>query len=609
MTQTFRLVMIWVLASAVAFALQLNSMSATYTPDGFVPVGNDSFYHARRIIDTARDPGALYEFDPHIHAPEGSLLTWPWGYDYAMGLLLRAGTELGLAGDPMKFLAYVPPFAVLGTVALTVAIGVALGLSVWSVLLLALCVAASPLTQGMHGIGSIDHHYAEYMVILAFMAGALRWLKAPESRPEAALCALVLGVGPAIHNGLFALQMPLLLAAGVCWLRGLRLPGDAVATFGLTLAGSTLLVLLPSMPFRQGMSEYYLLSWFHLYVALCTALVLGFFARFAVSTRSIAGLAALGAVLVVPLVRDLVLAGAFVGKEAKALETIQEARSVWSHYQERGFVGISAIYSSLIFLAPLTWVGCAYALLRTRDRRVVLVCGFALITLPLMLAQFRFQYYGSLGLYLPLILLADRASIVRGRRSWMVAITLLLAAAYYPALRYGLTGWRQLGNDVYYRMTRLAMPALAEACRRDPGIVLARNNEGHFIRYHTDCSVIANNFLLTEQHLEAVRRVGRLFAMSPQELIESAVPIKYVFVRARGVILIRSDGTIGLMPAKDARLVSDPLTDALLWSDPATVDDRYTLVSETMVPGGEYPYARIWKMEHRPPNRESGAAR
>ena len=497
MTQTFRLLLIWVFASAIAFALQLNSMSATYTPEGFVPVGNDSFYHARRIIDTARDPAAFYEFDPKIHAPEGSLLTWPWGYDYAMGMLLRAGTELGLAADPMKFLAYVPPFAVLATVGLTIMIGVALGLSWWSVLLLALCVASSPLTQGMHGIGSIDHHYAEYIVILAFMASALRWMREPESRAAAALVALVLGVGPAIHNGLFALQVPLLLAAGVCWLRGIRLAGGPVATFGTTLAGSTLLVLLPSLPFRLGMSEYYLLSWFHLYVALCTALVMAFFARFSVTARSIAGLVALAALLVAPLVRDLVLAGAFVGKEAEALETIQEARSVWSHYQERGFIGISAIYSSLVFLAPFTWAGCAYALLRTRDRRVVLVCGFALITLPLMLAQFRFQYYGSLGLYLPLILVADRASVGRGRKAWMVAITLLLVAAYYPALRYGLTGWRQLGNDVYYRMTRLAMPALAEACRRDPGIVLARNNEGHFIRYHTDCPVIANNFLLT----------------------------------------------------------------------------------------------------------------
>ena len=44
-----------------------------------------------------RGPGAFYEFDPKIHAPEGSLLTWPWGYDYAMAWLVRPALVLGIA--------------------------------------------------------------------------------------------------------------------------------------------------------------------------------------------------------------------------------------------------------------------------------------------------------------------------------------------------------------------------------------------------------------------------------------------------------------------------------------------------------------------------------
>lgn len=600
MTRTFRLLLIWVFAAALAFAAQLNWMSATYSADGFVPAGNDSFYHARRIIDTARDPGAFYEFDERIHAPEGSLLTWPWGYDYAMAMLLRVGSDLGLAADPVKFLAYVPPIAVLITIALSVAIATALGLRTWGVLTLALCVALSPLTQGLHGIGNIDHHFAEYMVILAFLASALRWMRRPDSRMAAAITAVVLGMGPAIHNGLFVLQVPLLLAVGFGWLRGVQVPVRSAAVFGFALIASTLIILLPSLPFRLGMAEYYLLSWFHLYVALCTALILGCWSRFAASARSIAGVVALAAILAAPLLRDLVLAGAFIGKEADALQGIQEARSVWTLYQQRGFVGVSYLYSALVFLAPAIWVGCAWALFRVRDLRYILVVIYALLVLPLLLAQFRFHYYGSIALYLPVLLLADQVSRLRSRQVTIAATVLLFATAYYPAVRHGLAGGYQLGNDLYYPMTRLAMPSLAQECARDPGIVLARPNEGHFIRYHTDCSVIANNFLLTDQHLEAVRRVGKLFDMTPEQLLDSGFPVKYVLVRARGVIMIKSDGSIDLVPAHEALKVSDPLTDALLWGDPARVPSRFKLVQEIKVPGGAYQYARIWKIDGGP---------
>jgi len=596
-TVTFRLLLIWIAASAVAFVIQLNWMSATYTPEGFVPVGNDAFYHARRIIDTARDPAGFYEFDSRIHAPEGSLLVWPWGYDFAMGMGLRAGASMGLAGDPMKFLAYVPPFAVLITIALVIAIARALGLSLFATFLLALCVALSPLTQGLHGIGSIDHHFAEYMVILALMASALSWMRNPDSAGAAAATAAVLGAGPAVHNGLFVLQVLLVATVAFLWARGQRLPGRTTSIFGMVLTGLTLAILLPSLPFRLGLFDFYLLSWFHLYVACGTAIVMSMLARTRATARAAVGLALLAVLLAVPLIGDALMAGSFVGKEAVALEHIKEAQSLWSHIQERGVSGVARIYSSLIYLAPIVWLACAYALFKVRDRRLVMVCIHALLTVPLMFAQFRFQYYGSLALYLPMLVLADRVSVNSQRRTWLIAAACLLGVAYYPAVRSGLAGRMELGNDVYYGMTRLAMPALAEACREEPGIVLARSNEGHYIRYHTECSVISNNFLLTEQHFEAVRRVGRMFDMSPQQLLDSGFPVKYVFVRARGVIQLNENGSTGLVRPDQAPVVSDTLTDALLWGDPALVPPSFKLLKEVKVPGGAYQYARIWKID------------
>jgi hypothetical protein len=598
-TRTFRLLLIWVFVSAAAFAIQLNWMSATYSPDGYVPVGNDAFYHARRIMDTAENPAGFYEFDKKIHAPEGSLLTWPWGYDYAMGMLLRAGNSLGLADDPMRFLAYIPPFAVLISIALVIGIARALELSLTSTLLLALCVALSPLTQGLHGIGSIDHHFAEYMVILATMASALQWFRRPESLPPAVCVGAILGLGPAIHNGLFVLQALVLASLGVAWLRGSRMPSRSTAAFGLSLIASTLLVLVPSLPFREGMFEFYLLSWFHLYVAGCTAIVALVLSRLKPEGRSLGVLAALALLLSLPIVHAVMQLGAFVGKDAEALQGIAEAQSVWALAEKRSAYGMAIIYSGLVFLTPAIWLGCIVTIFRTRDRRLLLVCVYAVLTLPLLLAQFRFHYYGSLALYLPLLLLTDRLAARSHRQTWIIVAAVALGLAYFPAVRYGIGAQYQLGNNTYYRMIRLAMPALAKACEEDPGIVLARSNDGHYIRFHTNCSVIADNFLLTEQHFAAVRRVNKMFEMSPAELLESGEPVKYIFVRARGILVQKNDGTIDAVPRTEATRVSDPLSDALLWGDPATVPKGLTLVSEIQVPGRSYPFARIWKIDKR----------
>ncbi len=37
--------------------------------------------------------------------------------------------------------------------------------------------------------------------------------------------------------------------------------------------------------------------------------------------------------------------------------------------------------------------------------------------------------------------------------------------------------------------------------------------DGHYIRFHTDCSVIANNFLVTPQHEQKYMEASRLLSM------------------------------------------------------------------------------------------------
>src|SRR5687767_14341670 len=92
---------IWAAISVVAVVSCSLNLAAAHIGSEYFPVGHDGFYHARRILDTVANPAGFYEFDPKIHAPEGSLLVWPWGYDYLMAIVVRVGLALGLSAEPI----------------------------------------------------------------------------------------------------------------------------------------------------------------------------------------------------------------------------------------------------------------------------------------------------------------------------------------------------------------------------------------------------------------------------------------------------------------------------------------------------------------------------
>jgi hypothetical protein len=219
-----------------------------------------------------------------------------------------------------------------------------------------------------------------------------------------------------------------------------------------------------------------------------------------------------------------------------------------------------------------------------------------------MLAQFRFYYYGSIAMTLLPLLVVESLWQHRKTSKWMlsgaVGLVILLVAAYVPAVQRAVASESTPGRDPYFVLTRLAMPALARACKEDPGIVLAKNNDGHYIRYYTDCSVISNNFLIAPADMRAFYSIAQLFSETPAEVSKSPIPIKYILVRARGSIAMRANGSgYMIVDREDARHVSDRLTDALLWSEPTSVDPSFELVAEIPAPTKDYPYARIWKVK------------
>jgi hypothetical protein len=279
----------WLLASLIAVLFALDRESAILG-DHWLPRGNDSFYHAQRILDAAVGTRGFYQFDERLHVPDGSWISWPWAYDYLMAKATQLALWITPSLDPMAFIAYVPVAWIFVNAALFLAAARASGLSREMQALAMFGFAFSPLTQLLHWIGMVDHHYVEHTFVLLCAWLGLRWFGGPGTWGRPAALGVTLGLATAFHNGLFILQLFPLTAVLVLWLRRSTPPAAELRVFGVALVAATLLGLLPSEPFREGMFEFGLHSWFHLYAAACTALAMAFMAWRSASRRTVGAL-------------------------------------------------------------------------------------------------------------------------------------------------------------------------------------------------------------------------------------------------------------------------------------------------------------------------------
>ena len=345
----------WLPIALIAVAMCGLRWPSAHLVDEYLPFGNDSFYHARRILDTVANPAGFYEFDAKIHAPEGSLLTWPWGYDFGMAMIVKALVALGVPAPPIAILIWLPVAFVPVSIGLIMLIARRLGLAAPLVGIAGLATALLPLTQNLYGVGLIDHHFAEHIFVLATIACGLRRFARPDDTPAAVALGVVLGAATTIHNGLFILQLPVLATMFGLWTQGKRMPIRTTLHFAAALVLTQLAVLIPSLPFRLGLFEFYTLSWFHLYVAAGSAVAALALSYLAPSTRSFAVLTGVSLVLLLPLARQFLIAGAFLGGTITRLDTIVEMRPVMLMASSpTGRQALTMGYSALLWLVPLT---------------------------------------------------------------------------------------------------------------------------------------------------------------------------------------------------------------------------------------------------------------
>ena len=132
MSRQAQLLLLWAVCSLIAALAAMQFTSAAYEDRSgtWVPVTNDSFYHARRILDAAESPAGLAQFDEKMHVPEGSWINWPWAYDWPMALALRIWQRINPGSDAMAFITHVPVYWIFVNAALLLGICVALGLAI-----------------------------------------------------------------------------------------------------------------------------------------------------------------------------------------------------------------------------------------------------------------------------------------------------------------------------------------------------------------------------------------------------------------------------------------------------------------------------------------------
>jgi hypothetical protein len=594
-----KLIALWLLLGAIAAAVCSLGWPQAHFGDELLPVSIDSWYHARRILDTVADPAAFYQFDPKIHAPEGSLLVWPWGYDYAMAWLVKAASAVGVPGSPLAILIWIPVAAVFVSIALIMRIAIRLELSTASMVVAALCVAFSPLTQYLHGVGIIDHHYAEYIFVLATVGSGLAWFQRRDNVRAAAILGVVLGAAPAIHNGLFVLQVPVLAGMLVLWLQDIRFPVKATGSFCAALLVTTVAILVPSLPFRLGHFEFYTLSWFQLYVAVGTVVIALALASLARTRRNIAILSVVALLLLLPLARQIIVARSFLAGTIKRLDVISEMRSIQQLAQSPfGRHDLSLMYSLLIWLLPLTAIMCLVKGWQERASARVffwLCCVFGLVLLTM---QLRLNYFGSFALYLPWLVLVDEAATRwPARRKLIVLLTSLgMLLMYWMPARYELASKSLLAGDPNFRELRPILGDLQKACAKEPGAVLADNDAGHYIRYYTQCSVIANNFLLTKQHEEKIRLIDHLTSLPASDLPAAAPYVRYVLLRPASVQRTK-EGARYMSYSQETPL----LIEQLLLKPLDEVPPDYELIEQAHIRSSEekeaVPYMRLFKVK------------
>ncbi len=231
-----------------------------------------------------------------------------------------------------------------------------------------------------------------------------------------------------------------------------------------------------------------------------------------------------------------------------------------------------------------------YLLVKEPDaglRYFALAAAFGLVLLQL---QSRLHVFGELALVATPLLVARKC--IERWPAQARAITGVACAAFLVLVspvrhRWGLH-WRLAGAHGYAEI-RGVFPVLKETCRLHPGVVLADTEAGHWIRYHSDCSVIGNFFLLTPQQAEKARLTDAMLRLPPAALPAAQPQVDYVLAYHNATVDPRHE------PDLEALRRQLPQLEGSLLGPLDQLGPQYKLLWKLDTPGGQ-PYARLFEI-------------
>jgi len=523
---------LWAIGAALITAFSLMGLSSAFADGQYVPAHNDAFYHARRILDAVMTGQPVAQFDPRMHVPEGSWVSWPWCFDAAMASITRWFGPFTDEAAANAVLMHIPVFAGPVAVALVVWLARLLRLGFLPALILVAGFVCLPAVHAGYSVGNVDHHFAESLWTSAALCAGIWFWRNPQRTVPAILLGTVLASACGVHLSLFILQVPLVAVYLLRWLRGDALPPwRTTCALSAALLVVMLAICLPSGPFRAGRFDFYTLSGFHLYVTAGTvifALLPTFLPRRA---PQVALLAVAAIVAILPLSAALDLGTSFLAGEVATTRGIMEIYSPYTilfEFQDR--YGTPFLLNALWLALPALCY-CAYLLLTRRDADLQFFALFAVMGLVLLQLQARLHVFGELALLaVPVFALRQALDAwPRQARITGIAAAALFAVVLLPVKDRWSTHWR-LAQTPGYAEIRGVFPVLRAACAHRPGVVLADTEAGHWVRYHTDCSVIGNLFLLTPQQQAKAALTGQMLSLHPVEVVPATPRVSYVLV-------------------------------------------------------------------------------
>lgn len=552
----------------------------------YTPAFPDSFYHATRILDSFRN-GGLVQFDPRFHAPEGAWVTWPWGYDWLIAKLLIIGVYF-TGMSPLKILVHIPPIWGVVNIFLLVSLSKALGLSFSYRVIIALCFILLPLNQQLHLVGRVDHHYMEMTMVLLSTVTTINWFQSPSSKFYAIASGLVLGSAMAIHNSLFILQAPVIACLILVWAYSREIPKTTIY-FSISLFFSTLLFLLPAETFHAGFFSFYYHSFFHLYISFCVALLAYLLYFFKLTKKHVLIILAITVLMTLPLINIFLSGYGFISGDWNFLSSMKEVKSIlaFDSSQRLGVSDAIKNYSAYILLLP---IGLAYLFYRVYKRfelEYVYLALFSLLAVFLMLKQIRFHHFGSFILFIPIALMFQNSLSLEFNKNLRISgfIMLTLLAFWLPAG----TLFKKQPMSTDFAATYWAAKVLKKECEEDAGIILAPASIGHYLTYFTNCSVIANSFIMAPEDFKYLKLTEQLFDMDADQLHSSRKEIKYVF-------LFREDNLYLDLATEEIDSLNPTLSKNLLFSD--VLPDYFKLLFEVkyQLPKKDVVFARAVKI-------------